>query len=644
MTSIVGNVLDNRYEILGVVGSGGMATVYKAKDRILNRLVAVKILKAELSTDIDFVSKFEKESQAAASLSHPNIVNIFDVGLDGTTHYIVMELVTGNTLRDYLNKMQGFMREEAVLNIAQQIASALNHAHNNNIIHRDIKSQNILVNEQGSVKVADFGIARATTKSTIINTKEVVGSVHYTSPEQARGGYVDARSDIYSLGILMYELATKELPFVADSPVAVALKHIKDELPDARLINKGISEGLQSIIEKATKKDLSSRYQNVMELIEDIKKLRNDKSYVVEDHMYLNDETMILPKISEEDIMKHQQKKPPQNISKKEPVNKLNVTLVVLSALLLSMLIFSIFAVNRIKQMFNSDVVSMPAVVGMQAEEAVRLLNEKGLVADMTEKRFSNEYSEGVILVQSIPEGEELKQGFTVRLVVSNGPMMATIPNVLHQDLQKATVIVENAGLKIGDVKYEFNDFPEEMIISQTPKAGLKIAEGDVVDVVISQGPKITTVLIPNISGKTIADAEKDLLALGLKLGKITEENSDSVAKGTIISNDGVGSEVKPGHSVDVKISLGAAGEDANSNESSEPLTSRLFIIPTDTFINDIEQIKVEMVQGDTTIVVYEKSHNKTDNEIKVTVRGRGSAVINIYFSGQLVSTQFVEF
>ncbi|GAU78747.1 Stk1 family PASTA domain-containing Ser/Thr kinase [Fusibacter sp. 3D3] len=662
MTSIIGTVLDKRYEIIEVVGSGGMATVYRAKDLILNRMVAVKILKRELSTDEEFVTKFEKESQSAASLSHPNIVNIFDVGLDQGMHYIIMELVTGNTLREYLNKMNGFMREEAVINISLQIASALNNAHQNNIIHRDIKSQNILVNEQGSIKVADFGIARATTKSTIVNTKEVVGSVHYTSPEQARGGFVDERSDIYSLGILMYELATKELPYVADTPVAVALKHLKDEMPDIRLVNEQISEGLVSIIHKATQKDLNMRYQSVEELIEDLKHVRNDKHYVVEEHIYLNDETMVLPKITEEDIMNHQMKKQqnkapngrPQNpmpnggtnnVKKKPPVNKLNATLVVLAALLLSLLVFSIFAINKIQDMFKTEMVLMPYVTGLTSEEAIRILNENGLIADTTEKRFDNNVEQGYVISQSLPEGEELKEGFTVSLVISNGPVLATIPNVMHQTLQKATVMIENVGLTIGETSYEFDDLPVGMIIEQTPKAGMQIGEGQTVDVVVSQGVKITTVLVPNLSGKTLAEAEKELNDLGLKVGKTEELSNAEIEKGLVISNEQVGSEAKQGDSVNLSISKGpdATGAEVDPSTGVE-LTSRLFVIPTDTFINDPEAIKVDMVQGEVTTVVYEKTHTKDEKEVKFTIKGAGSAVINIYFSGQLVSTQYVEF
>ena len=319
MNQLIGSNLGNRYEIIEILGTGGMAVVYKGKDLVLNRMVAIKVLKQEFSTDEEFVRKFQKESQAAASLSHPNIVNVFDVGYNENVHYIVMEIVNGNTLRDYLNNMQGFMKEEAIINIGLQIASALSQAHQNDIVHRDIKSQNILINEQGSVKVTDFGIARAATTATIVNTKEVIGSVHYSSPEQARGAYVDARSDIYSLGILLYELATKTLPFEGDSPVTIALKHIKDDMPNPQNVNSEISEGLSSIIHKCTEKMQNDRYQGVLDLIDDLKALRGNRDFIVQNQIYNNHETTILPIISEEVLLAHQTKhRQPRNTSDEE--------------------------------------------------------------------------------------------------------------------------------------------------------------------------------------------------------------------------------------------------------------------------------------------------------------------------------------
>ena len=654
MSEINGLLLDNRYEILSVVGSGGMATVYKGKDRLLNRWVAIKVLKQEFNTDADFVQKFEKESQAAASLSHPNIVNVFDVGVDHDMHYIVMELVSGNTLRDYLNKMHGFMKEEAVINIIMQIGSALQHAHENNIVHRDIKSQNILVSDTGSVKVADFGIARAVTKGTIVNTKEIVGSVHYASPEQARGGFVDARSDIYSLGILMYELITKNLPYDGDTPVSVALKHLREVLPDPRDVNPNITEGFVSILDNATAKDLNQRYQSIFDMLEDLRRLSGDKNYVAKNETYFNSQTMILPKLSEEDIMKNEQSKlsSRQNVRKSgsKSVSKLNATLVVVGALIISLLIFSIIAMNRFKEIFNVQIVSVPNVVGLSVDDAVRNIQDIGLVADTTEHKFSNEVPADFVISQNYAEGEELKEGFTVKLVISNGSVETLVPNVVQQDLAKARVMIENSSFTMGDIKYEFNDLPSGTVISQTPRSGIKAVEGDPINLVVSQGKEVRTVLVPNLSGKTLSEAESELAALGLKIGSIEYELNDNFDEGTIISNAGVGDTYDMGSEVAIVLSNGPEtipNTDTTNNNTStttEDVSEISLAISVATFINDPEVIRIEMIQGTERRVVYEATRTKAEGDFRVKVSGSGFATIEVYFSGQLVSQESIQF
>ncbi|GAB6109279.1 Stk1 family PASTA domain-containing Ser/Thr kinase [Fusibacter bizertensis] len=658
MSQLIGTNLGNRYELIEVIGVGGMAVVYKGRDNVLNRLVAVKVLKPEFNADEEFVKKFQKESQAAASLSHPNIVNVFDVGFNSDIHYIVMELVNGNTLRDYLNKMQGFMKEDAIINIGLQIGSALNQAHQNDIVHRDIKSQNILINENGSVKVADFGIARAATTATIVNTKEVIGSVHYASPEQARGGFVDARSDIYSLGILLYELATKTLPFEGDSPVTIALKQIKDEMPNPQIINEEISEGLASIIHKATEKMPNDRYQSVLELINDLKALRTDKNFIVPHESYDNHETTVLPQISEEELMAYQTKKRPPNTANPQsnkPItqngnkpsnnkNKLNMTLVILGALVLAMLVFGVVAFSKFQDIFNVGTVEVPNVLNMTTEDAVRELNKVGLKADTTEQRMHNDIEEGHVISQSYNEGDEVKKGFTIKLVISSGGVQSIIPNVKQQTLTEAKVMIENEGFVMGDPTYEFNDLPEGMIIDQTPKSGIKMPQGTVIEVVVSQGLETKTVMVPSLETKTIREAEITLNSIGLKLGdNITYESSDTIEKGQIISNTKVGTEVDQGSYVDVVVSSGPEETTVSSTEETTgEVTSEYKItvtIETDKFENETENIKIVLIQGDQSTVVYEKVHSKSEGAdivIQTNVKGSGSAKIRVYY-GEIV-------
>lgn len=666
MTQLIGKLLGNRYEILEVLGTGGMAVVYKGRDTILNRVVAIKVLKPEFNADEDFVKKFQKESQAAASLSHPNIVNVFDVGYSSDVHYIVMEIVNGNTLRDYLNKMQGFMREEAIINIGLQIASALSQAHHNEIVHRDIKSQNILINEQGSVKVADFGIARAATTATIVNTKEVIGSVHYASPEQARGGIVDARSDIYSLGILLYELATKKLPFEGDSPVTVALKQIKDDLPNPKLINGDISDGLASIIHKCAEKMPNDRYQDINDMIEDLKTLRIHRDFIVNDQQYVSHETTVLPKITEEELMAHQTKRRPvkevnQQLNDKMPETtkkgfmtnkKLNMTLVILAGMVMAMLVFGILAVGKFKEIFDVKVIEVPGVVGMASEEAVRTLNEAGLKADVTEQRVSNDVEAGYIISQSHIEGEKVKEGFTIKLVVSSGGIESLIPNVKQQDVKEGTVLIENEGFEVGEITYEFNELPEGMIISQNPKAGIKMPAGTKIDLVLSQGSESDKALVPSLETKTMREAEITLTDIGLKLGTVTYEVSTTIEKGQIIRNAKIGEEVEFGTAIDIIVSSGPTEEttEASTEATSEVVSSELKLtvtIETDKFEQDTETIKIEMVQGDQISVIYEKIHAKSEGPeivVQSVVRGTGSAKIRVYYGTVMRLEQDIQF
>ncbi len=667
MNQLIGSNLGNRYEIIEILGTGGMAVVYKGRDLVLNRMVAIKVLKQEFSSDQEFVKKFQKESQAAASLSHPNIVNVFDVGFSENVHYIVMEIVNGNTLRDYLNNMQGFMKEEAIINIGLQIASALSQAHQNEIVHRDIKSQNIMINEQGSVKVTDFGIARAATTATMVNTKEVIGSVHYSSPEQARGGYVDARSDIYSLGILLYELATKTLPFEGDSPVTIALKQIKDDMPNPQNINSAISDGLSSIIHKCTEKIQNDRYQNVLDLIEDFKELRINRDFIVQNQMYNNHETTILPIISEEVLLAHQTKhRQPRNGSDEEQrnmasqspnpsnpqKNKLNMTLVILAALTLAVIVFGFVAFSKFKDIFDINEVNVPSVVGLSTEEAVRTLTSVGLKSDITEHRVHNEIKEGYIISQSYPEGDKVKEGFTIKLVVSSGGIQSIIPNVKQQSLTEAQVMIENDGFVLGEITYAFNDLPEDMVINQTPKSGIKMPQGTVIDLVISQGLETDKLIVPSLETKTIREAESTLNSIGLKLGDISYSVSTSIEKGQIISNSKIGSEVDKGTSIDVVVSSGPTEEttEPSTAATTEAVTSELRLlvpIETEKFLQDTETIKIEMVQGDVKTVVYEKVHAKSEGpvfEVQCKVSGTGSAKIVVYYGAVVGLEQDIQF
>lgn len=657
MDRFVGRMLGNRYELLEKIGEGGMAYVYKAKCHLLNRLVAVKILRPEFVTDEEFIAKFEHESQAAASLSHHNIVNIYDVGAESEIRYIVMELVEGKTLKRYIKEHEDFVSNEEILKISLQIAKALEHAHSNHIIHRDIKPHNILIDDKGMVKVADFGIARAITSSTIINTTEMIGSVHYSSPEQARGGFVDERSDLYSFGILLYELATKRLPFEGDSPISVALKHLKEPIVLPSTINRELNKGIESVIVKSVQKDTGSRYQSAKDLIADIEKLINNPRENVP--FYIQDEdspTIILPNIAEL-YAEDEEEKPKRS--------KLAIIGVVVVALLLSLGVFVTLTYNTIKDNLKSTVVTVPDTVNQPYEEAVQVLQGLGLYVDISEKKFDQEIPKGNIIAQSVDEGTSVKEGFTISLTVSNGPITTKVPNLLQKELSEAQLILENNQLTIGTVDYVNNDLPKGYILEQDPKPGMSTAEDSVVNLVVSEGKEIETVILPSILGKTLEEARTTLNPLNVYVGNIAYNYSSEYSADTVMSQSTRGgSEVKEGAYINVVISKGRdpesaapetsdtsttgdgsenAGDSGSTTTEEAGLIEKTYIIPL-TFTTDSAVVRVELVQDGVSKMVYEKEHQKSEERIRVVVKGKGVATVNFYFGTSLMNSKVENF
>ena len=480
-----GTVLGNRYEIIEKIGGGGMAIVYKAECKLLNRYVAIKVLRDEFINDEEFIKKFRRESQAAASLSHPNIVNIYDVGEekveDKAVYYIVMEYIKGKTLKEIVKETRS-MPVGDIISYSMQIADALEAAHRNHIIHRDIKPHNIMVTEDGRVKVTDFGIARAATTSTVTNTSNVIGSVHYFSPEQARGGYVDERSDIYSLGIVMSEMATGRIPFEGDTPVSVALKHIQEDIEGPKNINPNIPEDLNKIILKATRRSPDDRYQTVSDLKKDLKKLERKEEVLVEDEPEEDDgKTRVIPIVSskpkeiiadsmdstaEIDLPKDFE----TNGNKDKKPKKQGGAKVIFLAILLAFVTTGVFGFGflKLKDTFSTKEIEVPALVGLDEKEAELLLKDKGLNMKITDRLSSSEFKEGQVMSQDIKEGEKVKEGYTIDVEVSKGKDFVKVPNLINRDVKDLEDILDEYGLKSGAVKYEYNEnIQNGLIISQ---------------------------------------------------------------------------------------------------------------------------------------------------------------------------------
>lgn len=591
----VGMFLADRYEILGKVGAGGMSDVYKAKDHILSRIVAIKVLKSEFSEDRTFVTKFRTEAQSAAVLEHPNIVNIYDVGSEDGLYYIVMEYVEGITLKTYIEK-KGQLSFKESASIAIQVARGIEAAHGKNIIHRDIKPQNIMISTDGKVKVTDFGIAKAASSNTI--SSDVMGSVHYASPEQARNGFIDARSDVYSLGIVMYEMITGRVPFDGDTTVAVAIQHLQEEIVKPSVYAPNIPVSFEGIILKCTQKTPDRRYQSMAELLNDLRHaLTNpNENFVVIAPLVDNSRTKV---IAEEDLKEIKERgftaeDDPDtdldadmddiddeeededdgddkllNPKMDKAVTIMGIVTAVIILIVVVYLIGSIFGLFRFGSSKNTETetetqteteteVEMIKVIGMTVDEAQAKLEDMGITVVVSGTQESDEEA-GTILSQDPKEGSMIAQNSTVKVVVAGQSTTEAdeidVPSVVGKTKSEAETAIKNAKFNYKET-YEYSaDVAADVVISQSPASG-KLAEGSTIEIVISQGEQSKTV--PNVLGYAQSAAQSSLTAAGLNYS-VKTDYSDSVAEGNVISQDvEAGKTVAPGTTVTITVSLGS--------------------------------------------------------------------------------------
>ena len=491
-------VLAGRYELFERVGEGGMSVVYKAKDKLLNRFVAIKILKPEFINDPKFIDSFRRESQNAASMTHPNIVNIYDVGREGNIHYIVMELIEGRALSDYI-KEQGPMAYPKVIALSKQIAAALSFAHKNHIIHRDVKPHNVMITPNGTAKITDFGIAKAVNAATIVdNTDGIVGSVHYFSPEQARGGYVDEKSDIYSLGIVMYEMLTGQVPFDGDNPVNIALQHINGEMTPPSKIVSGVPPALEHIIMKCTDKYPINRYASADELIEALNNLEFVATVVGNDGLMGNRQTQtqapVRPAVGpiaetdytsgddfdDEDAPKKKKTKKQKN-GKKANRKKLIIVIAAVAAVLLAGIIITIAMTNR-------EEVKVPNFRGMTLEEAQDAADKYNLKIKEGKEVISEDIEKGRIVSQDPSADETVKEGSTITVNISKGLGEGNVPNLVGKTESELSDYLKAAGFTLGKVTTQPSDKAEGIVINQNPKAGATADKDTAIDVVVSAG------------------------------------------------------------------------------------------------------------------------------------------------------------
>lgn len=670
---MIGKVLGNRYEIIEKIGSGGMATVYKAKCKLLNRNVAVKILRDEFANDAEFIKRFQVEAQAAASLSHPNIVSIYDVGEENGLHYIVMELIEGKTLKEIITEKGRLPWKDAV-KIAMQIASGLEQAHKNHIIHRDIKPHNIIMTKDGNAKVTDFGIAKAVSNSTINAFGSTVGSVHYFSPEHARGGYTDEKSDIYSLGVVLYEMLTGKLPFDAETPVSVALKHIQEVPIEPSELVRDIPIGVNNVVMKAMQKDVNNRYASASAMYNDLQKaLKNPEIISTTINLeekrdfptqkvpiiggmreeYVDDNNYKNKKYGEEEMSARKGKK-----TKKQAIIGL-ITFIVLAI----GLFFGAFwvALKVAPMIFGEKAINVPSIVGMHKDEAEKTLEAKGLKMEVQASVTNNEYPKDYVIYQQYAEGYELKSGATVGVRISKGAETFLVPDVTLMSVEAAKLEIEKYKLVYKEETEPSNTVPKGSIVRQSPVVNTEVVAGSTVTVYISAGPIEGMIETPSVVGRTEAEARAILVAANL-IPKVEYVKKDSQNDGEVISQspekDEYVSELTEVVIIVNQLSENSTGTEAEPNDKEDennksdenkpvtPTTKKTVNIDLSnkgsrsTFV-----VKVEL-QSSTlgTKILHEEVHQRKDGKISIALpEGSEGSMLKVYIDDTLDSEMVIK-
>ena len=690
MDNYIGKMLDNRYEILEVFGRGGMAVVYKAKCHRLNRFVAIKVLKDELAQDAEFLQRFRDESQAVAMLSHPNIVSVYDVSRTSDMEYIVMELIDGITLKDYLERRSPLDWTQTTF-FALQIAKALEHAHSRGIIHRDIKPQNIMVLRDGTVKVTDFGIARQAGSNTY-NLREAIGSVHYVSPEQAKGGHIDNRSDLYSLGVVMYEMLAGRLPFEGDTPLAVAMQHVNSAPTPPSAYVPAIPKTLEDIVMKAMTPQQAGRYHSATEMIRDMENFRNDPHYKIDvaprnygGRQVEQDpnETRVI-KYSSEFGGVHRAQPPQTNVKRpaarpivdEEPEEEYDPPRRRVSgAMIFTILAVMIFVVgagffiaavmnplektpgpgqtqgpddseNPLENPDGEDqALEAPKLVGRDYQDVIAdaELARQGIIVKEKERVYDKNAEVGEILTQDPKAGRSLGANKTIYVEVCKGPPATEMPDVVGQSDRKAELAVKNAASR-ADIQVEIkieeefsDDDAEGQVIRTDPKAEEDLSDGDIVTLYVSKGPDTPKTKAPNLLQWSIGDIENELKKSKLTMGTTREVDSSLPAGAIVNQYPGPGEEVDEGSAVNFEVSKGP----------KEPVKKDVTITQTFPLVPDLDdpEAPIRVVVEVDGAAAYEKEHYASEGQISVRLKAlEGEHEVRILQNGATVSRQMVNF
>lgn len=654
--NLEGKIIGNRYQIIEKIGNGGMATVYKAKCLVLNRYVAVKILRDEFTTDEEFIKRFNIEAQAAASLTHPNIVSVYDVGNEGNLYYIVMELVKGKTLKEIIVE-DGALSWKWAVKVAMQIASALEMAHRNNIIHRDIKPHNIIITEDGVAKVTDFGIAKAVSNSTITAFGTTIGSVHYFSPEHARGGFTDAKSDLYSLGVVMYEMVTGRVPFDSDTPVSVALKHMQEEPVEPMIIKPDLPKSVNDIILKAMKKNTEERYASATEMLRDLERaLKQPDGNFVFGNEPDNFKTQ---RIDLDYITKNEQR---NKETKEEPKGKFakmkkffeeHKTIKVICIILACILVFSVamggtylaLTLGRAKE------VQIPDLSNMTLEQAQEEAKKLKIKVEVKEEKYHLEIPEGQIIEQD-PKYQinyKIKEGSTIKVVVSKGQEIVKMPKIVGLKRDEAINLLKETGLEY-EIKEENSDDVEKgIVIKQETEDGKEIQKDDEIaagtKIIVHVSMGIEQVAVPDLSGKTESEAKTAISNAKLKW-KSTEKTSDSSKPNGVVVNQSISNGSMVDKNTEITITINEFDEIKTGTVTVNVKSLRNYSVKYKKDEDgkevaiDPEKVTLKIVADDD--IIYNSKVSEAETGISANVSGIGTVKIKVYIEDVLKKTESI--
>ena len=641
--NLEGSVIGNRYKIQEKIGNGGMATVYKALDQILNRYVAVKVLREEFTTDEEFIKRFNAEAQSAARLTHPNIVSVYDVGQEYNIYYIVMELIQGKTLKQIIEE-DGHLSWKWAVNIAIQIASALEMAHKNNIIHRDIKPHNIMITEDGVAKVTDFGIAKAVSNSTITAFGTTLGSVHYFSPEHARGGYTDSKSDLYSLGVVMYEMVTGKVPFDADTPVSIALKHMQEEPVPPIKVNKEIPFAVNQIILKAMKKDPNERYQNASEMIKDLNiALKRPEGGFVEERNFEDSFTRRIPTVNVSDNRNeniksdNEEEKPKGKLATffyNHPKTKVASIIALFVLIFVATLVITLTVINS----SSPKDVQIPNVVNLTQEEAKQKIEQLKLKFAYKEE-YNADVEAGHVISQD-PQyinNYSVKEGSTVTVVISKGMEQTKVPKVIGMEYSKAESALTEAGLEVEKVEETSQKVEAGYVISQEIDANTEVQKGTKIKIHVSTGTGIKKVTVTSVIGKSSEEAKKILTDLKLEVNVVEDEDT-SKSDGVVLKQSvDPGTSVEEGSAITITVNKIEKNKQGTVNINVKALANRHLPKSSDEEDDNTtttsNNVKITVMVGSDK--VYSQKVSRDTEKLNVTVEGKGNITVKVYIANE---------